>query len=171
MRCMGVVRTGAIVLAVLGMLLPSSVLNAATKKDPAAKPAVIDVELQEGGVFEGQLLNAQGTAQANAPVVLHRSDGEVATTITDQSGKFRVEGLRGGSYRVLAGRDSANYRLWAPDTAPPSAQSQALLVSGGRQIRGQGHFLKWCRNPWVIAAVIAAAIAIPVAIHNSGSRS
>ena len=59
-----------------------------------------------------------------------------------------------------------------PNTAPPAAQSAALLVSGSDVVRGQnGGLVYWLTNPWVLAGLIAAAIAIPIALNNHGSSS
>ena len=64
----------------------------------------------------------------------------------------------------------------APETAPPAASKSALIVSSATTVRGQttrvGSFIA---NPLVIASIVAAAVAIPVAIneyrkdHKSGS--
>jgi hypothetical protein len=49
-----------------------------------------------------------------------------------------VKSLRGGTYDVVAGQNKGVYRFWAPNTAPPAAKSQVLLVSQPSVVRGQG---------------------------------
>jgi hypothetical protein len=94
--------------------------------------------------------------------------GEVATTLAGEDGRFEMRGLRGGTYQIVAGSGTGFYRLWASETAPPAAQSSVLIVSGGPQVLGQqGPFAHWVlQHPWLVAGVVAAAIAVPVAIHN-----
>jgi len=54
-----------------------------------------------------------------------------------------------------------------PGTAPPAAQPGALLVAGKGPVRGQtGPIGYWLGNPWVLAALVAVAVTVPVAIHN-----
>jgi hypothetical protein len=48
-----------------------------------------------------------------------------------------VKSLRGGTYDVVAGQSKGVYRFWAPNTAPPAAKSQVLLVSQPSVVRGQ----------------------------------
>ena len=38
---------------------------------------------------------------------------------------------------MVGGQGEGLYRLWATNTAPPSAQSQALIVSSSQVVRGQ----------------------------------
>ena len=179
MKRMGVLKAGAIVLACLGMLVPTAALEPAAAASVDSKhatndqvPAVIDVTLHDGGTLRGQVVDAQGKPLAGSPLSIRQIDREVARVVSDQSGYFQATGLRGGMYQILAGEAAGVYRLWAPRTAPPSAQPGALVVVAGKQVLGQGHrVLCWLRNPWVIAGIVAAAIAIPVAIHNAEPRS
>lgn len=58
------------------------------------------------------------------------------------------------------------FRLWAANTAPAAARDSALLVVGDEQVLGQGGMKYWLANPWVVAGIVAVAVAVPVAIHN-----
>jgi len=175
MKHMRVLKAGAIALACLGMLIPASALEpAAAAVDSKQAPGVADVRLHDGGTLRGQLVNAQGRPLAQSPLSIRQADREIATAVSDQSGHFQVTGLRGGMYQIVAGEATGAYRLWAPRTAPPSAQPAALVVVGGQQALGQGHgqrLLKCLHNPWVVAGIVAAAIAIPIAIHNADRHS
>jgi hypothetical protein len=160
------------------MLIPPPLLQAAAV-DTALQPqasgqasAVIDVALLDGGTLHGQVFDAQGKPLARAAVSIQQLDREIQAAVTDAWGAFRVTGLRGGMYRIVAGDASGTYRLWAPNTAPPSARRGALVVAGDPEVmlaqcephrRGPLQFL---RNPWVIAGIVAVAIAVPVALNN-----
>lgn len=172
MKFVGVLKAGAIALACLGILVPASALEPATAAiDSRQTPPVVDVMLDDGGALQGQVVDVQGKPLAQSVLSIRQADREVATAVSDPSGRFRVAGLRGGMYQIVAGEATHVYRLWAPRTAPPSAQPGAFVVVGGQQVLGQSHhgqrLLKLLHNPWVIAGIVAAAIAIPVAIHNA----
>lgn len=174
MKRMGLWKAGAVSLACLGMLIPTPLLHsalAASGNEPGDPAAAVpaDVALADGGRLLGQAVDATGRPLSETSVAVTQADREVAATQADAQGRFAVTGLRGGIYRVTAGQAEGVYRLWAPGTAPPSAQPAALVVAGdGQQVLGQsgplGYWL--CCNPWIVAGLVAAAIAIPVAIHN-----
>ena len=166
-------RRGGAVLACLGMLLPArSVMAEAPPAASRTAVAIGDVSLHEGGVLLGQVANAAGTRLVGQQVVIQQGDREVAVTRTDGQGQFAVRGLRGGTYQLSSGPASGVYRVWATGTAPPSANSGVLLVADDLLVRGELPALKyWLVNPYVMAGLIAAAVAIPVAINNSRDRS
>ena len=154
-------------LAVVGFCLPQPVLGAAVVT--GKQPVVIDVALMGGGVLIGQVVDSQGTPLKAASVSLRDQRQEIATTKTDDNGYFAVRGLSGGMYEIVAAEGRGQYRLWAPGTAPPAARQGALLVSGSETVRAQycGAMRFWLSNPWVIAGIVATAVAIPVAMHNA----
>ena len=167
----------AIGLALLGSLVPEYRALAqgprqrptATEAAPVAtNPAmdIGDVALTAGGVFSGQVVDAQGRPQADLNVTVCSEKQVVATATTDHDGQFSIRGLQGGLYQVAVDQATKYYRLWAPETAPPAARQSALLVTGGRVVRGQGGLRYWLTNPWVLAVGIAAAIAVPIALSN-----
>lgn len=132
---------------------------------------IADVALTSGGVFSGQVVDAQGQPQAGSNVVVSQQQQVVATTTTDQNGQFSIRGLQGGVYQVASGQGMKLYRLWAPDTAPPGARQSALVVTGDQVVRGQGGLRYWLTNPWVLAVGVAAAIAVPIALSNREKAS
>jgi hypothetical protein len=65
------------------------------------------------------------------------------------------------------------YRVWTVNTAPPVAQPGAMVVAGQDLVRGQASspVLRFFTNPWVLAGLVGAAIAIPIALSNDDDDS
>jgi hypothetical protein len=128
---------------------------------------VSDVALTPGGLLRGQVLDAQGVPQRQIKVAVGKTNQQPTYVSTDGTGQFSVQGLSAGVYQVQTSHGSGVYRVWAPRTAPPSAQAGVLVVNHKQVVRGYGgaHVLG---NPWVMGLVVAAAIAIPLAF-DSGS--
>ncbi|QDS99817.1 carboxypeptidase-like regulatory domain-containing protein [Adhaeretor mobilis] len=147
----------------------------ATAKTPAA--ACSDVALDAQGALVGQVVDAQGRPTKGIAVVVSNAR-RTYKTVTDERGDFRVDNVSGGTYQVQVGVQMKQCRVWKSLAAPPAATQGVLIVSGDDIVRGQtycgspvscsptnvGDVLT---HPLVIAGVVAAAIAIPVAIHNS----
>lgn len=130
-----------------GPVARASVAKASVSKAPAAKaPVISDLALGTGGTLRGKVVDRQGIAVDGAPVSVRYAGKEVATSVTDRDGQFQVAQLRGGAYHVVAGNSQGLYRAWSPDTAPPSAVTEAVLVSNPEPIvRGQseGDMQEW----------------------------
>jgi hypothetical protein len=155
----------AVALACVGMTLPAQAMAAV----PATPGQVRDVALGNGGRLEGQVVDSQGQPQAASEVTVWQNDQQVAATQADADGNFAFTGLRSGVHQVAAGQGASVLRLWAPQTAPPAAGDRALVVSDQSVVRGAGAagFVNFVTNPWVLAGVVAAAIAIPIALNNN----
>ncbi|MBN1911659.1 MAG: carboxypeptidase regulatory-like domain-containing protein [Pirellulales bacterium] len=170
MKCTVKLRAVMLALACLGLIIPAPLVQAATTPaDQANNPALqtIDVGLQKDSVLFGQVVDAQGKPQAKMAVTLLEKDRVLAKMTTTDEGYFAVSKVPAGTYRLAAGETQGLYRLWAPQTAPPAAQPGALLVVGQGPVRGQeGPVAYWMGKPLIVAGLIAAAVAIPVAIHN-----
>lgn len=142
----------------------------ATRESTAALPAIRDVALAESGIFRGQVVDQQGVGTADLPLVVVRDGQEVARSQTNATGQFEFRGLNGGIYELHTPVGGGVYRLWAPRTAPPAAESSVIIVPDELVVRGQfyrgGRALGWLANPWVLAAIVAAAIAIPLALDD-----
>ncbi|NLS96510.1 MAG: hypothetical protein GXX96_30600 [Planctomycetaceae bacterium] len=173
---------GLIWLAVLGMVLPVPVLQAAdgpaaavptasaTPPSPAVTVAAVsDVALSADGLLRGQLLSPQGRGLAGVQIAAFSGNRSLGSATTDADGRFAIAGLKGGVVTLVAGQTQTVVRVWTPKGAPAAAKSSVLLVDGQPQALGQSWrgFKKVITNPWVIAGVVAAAVAIPVAIHNA----
>ena len=155
---------GVLVLACLGMLVPAPWVHAAAG---GRATATTDVRLQPGGVLWGQVVDVNGKPQPAASVTVRQAGRDVAAATTDTSGYFLAKGLRGGTYEIAADHSWGIYRVWTPETAPPSARTGALLVARGEGVRGQtSPIAYWLGNPCVLAGIAAIAVAVPVAIHN-----
>ncbi len=153
-------------LAVVGFCIPQSVLAADMLSQQ--QPVVADVALSGDGVLFGQVVDPQGVSLAQIPVSLLSQDREIAAVATDQNGYFAVGGLGDGVYQIATAAGQGTYRLWTPGMAPPSAEQGVLIVYGEGTVRGQyGPIGHWLCNPWVIAGIVATAVAVPVAISNS----
>lgn len=166
MQCKRILNGVMVSLAALGVLIPSPLLAGS----PTRTPVILDVALRDGGVLVGQVVNEQGAAEVGVPVSIRSQDRELAIARTGKEGYFAFKGLRGGVYQLVADRGHGVYRVWSPGTAPPAAQEGALLVNSDQVVRGQAAgpgFRTFITNPLVIAGIVAAAVAIPVAIHNS----
>jgi hypothetical protein len=88
--------------------------------------------------------------------------------VSDAQGGFAVPDLAGGVIEFVDGTRSWHVRCWAHGTAPPS--SVAVLCLAGEQDVVRGQVAPGCwglNNPWVIAGLVAAAIAIPIALSNN----
>jgi hypothetical protein len=159
----------------LGMALPQGLATAAVPADapstgtPPRIQVVRDVALDDDGSALGTVVDLQGRGMAGESVSVHQHGQLVARTQTNEHGRFRIQGLRGGTYQVAAANDVCVCRFWAPRTAPPSAQPGVLLVADGSLARGQ-HPLHELADPTLTFFVILAAIAIPIVVHNSGNK-
>lgn len=149
-------------LALVGMCLPQAALA-----DGPDQPVVNDVKLWDGGTMVGQVVDVQGQPVPETLVTLQDTKGNAVPTKTDGRGYFAYKGLQSGAYVVSGAGGGGTYRAWAQSVAPPSAQPGVLIVAGNETVRGQKP-LGACiaQHPVLIAGLIAAAIAIPIALHN-----
>lgn len=170
MKTRRIVNRVLVWLAAIGFLLPQPMLAAT----PSPGSPVVDVALREGGLLVGQVVDEQGVGLGNVPVSLRQQDRELVAGKTNHDGTFGFKGLRGGVYQIVADQGHGVYRVWTVGTAPPAAQDGALVVSGNPVVRGQecrSGFAAFITNPLVVAGVVATAIAVPVAIHNSKHKT
>ncbi|MEX0642393.1 MAG: carboxypeptidase-like regulatory domain-containing protein [Pirellulales bacterium] len=176
--------TLAAAVASCGLLLPPTAFAAQPgqpllPQQPQPLFRTSDVALRQGGMLVGQVVNQAGAPQAGTVVSVRYADREVVQTTTDENGVFAAQGLRGGQYQLATKYGQSICRLWAADTAPPSAQQAALIVADENIVRGQfgypgngpvGDWVEWMKtHPYLTAGVVAAAIAIPIALSDDFS--
>ena len=88
--------------------------------------------------MSGEVFNAQREPVKNAVVSVRQGRNEVASTQSDESGRFTVKGLKPGVYHVVAGTGQGIYRVWSTKSAPPRSLSQIKIMSDRTIIRAQG---------------------------------
>lgn len=170
--------------ACLGLLLPTSTANAQT---PAAetkttattsttaserpKPAVTDVTLRDGGTLFGIVVDGQGAPAGESDVTVSQAGKVVTRARTNKSGQFSAAPLKGGVYQVATTHGSSTLRVWDAQTAPPASRPAVLLVDSAEVVRGQIPFRQLVfSDALILGAIIAAAIAIPIAIAVSSEE-
>ncbi len=167
MKGLGLFRLTLVWLAAVGLCVPQVAMAA----PPDQKPVVNDVKLYDGHLY-GRVVTAENIAVPNAEVALASGGQVVAKGKTNENGLFAFSGLQRGVYQVVAAKGHQAYRVWPEKTAPPSAIDGALIVSGNETVRGQlgmRGFRNLLANPWVVAAIVATAVAVPVAVHNANN--
>lgn len=161
-------------MASFGMLVPQVALGVGPMDGgQSLVPAIRDIALQENGLLKGQVLDTQGAPVTGAPVAVVQQGKVIAAARTDTAGRFAIGGLKGGVFEVVTERGGAAYRFWAPHTAPPSAQADALIINSDTVVRGGmgGGAIGFLSNPWVLGGIAAAAIAIPLALDDDDDAS
>ncbi len=163
MKALRVLRTAAVGLACLGVIMPQARLLAATPADKAdstdrTQQTVVDVELGPGGTLVGQVVDAQGIGLEGTAVTIHQGDKQIGQVVTDAQGRYELTNLRGGFYQIVAGQGYGFYRLWAPNTAPPAARNSALVVSGDNAVLAQGGLVPVVGGVDLITLLILAGV-------------
>ncbi len=175
MKWMNTLRGGLVAVATVGMLLPQlSFAAQAEAALPTPTINILDVTLQEDGNLRGQVLDSQGAAVPEAIVAVVQQGKAVAAARTDAEGRYTVPGLKTGVYHVVTDKGITVCRVWMPGTAPPSSQPEALIVNGDQVIRGalgNGGVGAFLSNPWVLGAIVATAIAVPLALDDKDDGS
>ncbi len=157
------------VLAVTLTIFTGYSFKAIYAADAAVKPIITDVALNEGGTLQGQVVDLQYKGQSGVPLVLKSQNREILQTVSTGNGQFAVKNLNGGVYNISTANGESTFRLWAPRTAPPSAENRAIVYvqNPGDAIPGGGGLKAVLGHPLILPAAIAAAIAVPVAISAS----
>ncbi len=158
-------RMQAIVLVCVGLLAPHSLMGAT----PAQRIKIHDVTLGAGGTLICQVVDQQGLGVAGAQVVVLQQGRKPVQTVADQTGRFQVVGLSGGTAQVVTAGGQGVYRLWAANTAPPGARQSALLVTDGPVVRGQFMGGMGGMGGWVLPAALAGGIVAGVAAATSNT--
>ena len=147
----------------------------------ASEQVVNDVKLWAEGVLLGQVVDVEGQPVAGTVVTLREGEDKVGETKTDAQGYFSFRGLASRGYVVEAAGGLGMYRAWSQSVAPPSAQPGVLIVAGKTTVRAhfyhrhrrRGGYL-WAvmaNHPYLTAALVGAAIAIPISVGDDRGPS
>jgi hypothetical protein len=98
--------------------------------------AALDVALDADGALRGTVVDGSGNPLALQTVQLFQDQQMLNRVVTNANGRFALPSMRGGVYTLSCGNHVGLYRLWAPNTAPPRAES-ALVLFGSQVVRGQ----------------------------------
>lgn len=162
MRALRILRGAAVGVACLGVIMPQARLLAATPADESASTEhtqqVVDVELGAGGTLTGQVVDTQGVGIEGTVVSVRQGDREITRVATDAQGRYQAQNLRGGFYQIVAGQGYGFFRLWAPETAPPAARTDALVVSGDNAVLAQGGLVPVVGGVDLITMLILAGV-------------
>ena len=174
MKGLQVVRTPLVIAVCLGMMVPGAAVHSGESVAAPRRPAIeiSDLVLDSQGGLQGVVVDVHGAPRSAAKVVLFQGKREVGRVQADPLGRFRLAGLRGGVYSLHSGGQVRFVRAWTAKAAPPNARNTALLVAGSGVVRGQmplEHF--FASDAVVIAGLVAALIAIPIAVSNQGGDS
>ena len=170
----------AAALACINLLMPLHLLHAsgpptvqiASKTTRNITQSITrDVTLGRTSEIRGQLVDKNGKPVADSIVVAVHADKSSIQTVSDANGRFRFPGAKPGVYQIASERSYQLCRCWADNTAPPAASKQLLMVEGDQTFRGQRPFGELLSGPVLIALIIAAAIIIPIAVHNNNKSA
>ena len=144
-----------------------------------ATPPIADVVLHHG-TLQGRVVSFPGhpAGSPDSPlgVSVLRETQVVGATTTDHQGRFTVEGLRTGLYRLVVntpgGPRSVLFRAWLPRQAPPHAAGAVNILLYPPTVRGQVP-LPTTSFPQAVAigAVAGGAIAAPIIYNNAKKQN
>ncbi len=161
-----------------------------TLAEKIARPVepIEDVSLDTTGNFFCCVRNEQNNC--TTMVRLYQGGKLIAYTQTNSQQAFAFSGLRPGTYQVYWDCLDDNYRtklirIWKHDQAPPvakdylSLQTVAPPVVRGQYGSGDSNggstspvgMRRIFRNPWISAAIISTAIAVPIAVAYDDDAS
>jgi hypothetical protein len=174
MSTRGVYRRIIVAVALAGLVTPTSLLAADQVPTAPSKFKTLDVRLDGQHRLNGLVVDGQGKPQVATKVELQRTDRKegLSAVVTDAKGRFAFASVKAGTYRLQTTEGVCLCRLWTRQGAPPSAASSLLIVNDARIERGQRPIGELFRSdPFLMAAVVAAAIAIPIAVHKAQDES
>ena len=145
------------VLVVVALILAPSTSAVAAANQLEVKPGTLSVSVVDHG----------GKAMPEAGLKLMSGAGKVLKTAkADKKGTYSLKDLKAGAYRLIVAD-----RIIVPFNVSKKAKVADLLVvvpAKPRYAAGQGGgILALLSNPFVIAGIVAVAIAIPIALHDS----
>lgn len=118
--------------------LPVIADNAPAPLASESKPEVglKNIELSASGEMRGQFVTTEGLPLTGRTIVVIQNKTE-QQVITDEAGRFVIQGLKGGTIVLNAGDSTYACRVWAHGTAPAKSLSSIAVVDGdGAAVRG-----------------------------------
>lgn len=166
-----------VVLALLGILNPYLAFaqtNAAPDGAPIdsfPRKQVVDIQLDATNRLVGQIVDGTGAPLPESQLTLvrlARQPSDAMTLTANGTGMFKSAPLAVGTYRLNTKRGVIICRCWNAKSAPPNAANGLLVVDDLEVVRGQQPISSLFRTePLLIAALVTAAVAVPIAVHKS----
>jgi len=113
--------------------------SSADRRLAQVAPNIVDVALRSGGELTGRIVDQEGNTRAGAVVRVQYGAHEVARVAANDTGVYRISGLRPGLHTIVSGTSVRPIRLWEQVSAPPTARDTVNLVFGPDEppVRGQ----------------------------------
>ncbi len=110
MKKLGIFRTAALSLAVIGLMIPSAALGTSPALALPAQPSrhIADIALDEAGTLNGQVVDAQGRGVANVPVQIGCEGERVASLVSGSHGQFAAGQLSGRCLRYRYAKSASD---------------------------------------------------------------
>lgn len=167
-------RSWVILLLLPGFLIPPHTLPAQTRTpEVPVKVTTVDVRLDAESQFHGVVVNGQGARMPGEVVKLRRvgADAWSQERRTDAKGCFVFREVPAGTYQVETNQGVCLCRIWTHRAGPPAAADQLLFVNDNQVQRGQRPIREILyTDPLLMATIVAAAIAIPIAVNKSRDK-
>ena len=131
---------------------------------------IVDVELSQEGTLSGQVVSTSGVPMSGVQVEVQliRTAG-TCCAVTNERGEFSLPNFSTGVVSVRCQGGGRNVRLWSHGAAPPCASPTLQVCGEPDVVRGQQPLCNlFCSEPVLVGVLVAAAIAIPLALHRSG---
>lgn len=171
---MTIARRIIILLVVATQLSAQLVVAAEPVRSQGVPRAIVqDVRLQGSQqTLETVVVTPEGTPLAGQQVMLARGSQILGSSVTDAQGRIRMRGVRGGNYQLISNNQTVNVRAWTQNAAPPVATNQVRICPQQPVVVVRPYnplrTLFGC-EPMMLGVLVAAAIAVPIAVHDSSS--
>ncbi len=164
------------------LTVPPNALSAASgpKQAVKAKPKfqtrsgleVVDIALTKDGCLGGGVVSPQGKPVEKSQISLRQQGKTIAKLASGKQGGFSFSKVRSGTYELETRAGICRCRIWTNRAAPPSAVPAVMIVDGKTLVRGQHSMSEFfTSDPLLLGSIVAAAIIIPIAIHEARDDS
>ena len=167
---------------ILALTVPPHTSSAATgaKTSPKERSAlqtrsgleVVDIALTKDGRLRGVVVSPQGRPVAASQILLRKQGKTVSKSKSGKHGTFSFSKVRSGTYELETRAGICRCRIWTNRAAPPAAVPAVMIVDGKTLVRGQHSMNEFFTgDPVLLGSIVAAAIIIPIAIHEARDDS